>query len=110
MLGKKHLVCGGYDKIIRLYNIEYDTVVKTFSGHLAAVTHTIFNLVGNLVVACSKDTSVKFWDLMSGLCIREIPHFAQVTSTEFNDDGTKLLTSSKDNLNRIWDLRTVRFC
>ncbi|KAI7859171.1 WD40-repeat-containing domain protein [Circinella umbellata] len=106
---ESHIVTGGYDKTVRLFDIVTGTTVKTFSGHQLAVTKTIFNPLGNLVVSGSKDNTIKFWDIVSGLCIRTISsHLGEVTSVEMNSSGTYLLSSSKDNSNRLWDVRMVR--
>ncbi|KAI9323883.1 WD40-repeat-containing domain protein [Dichotomocladium elegans] len=104
-----HIVTGGYDKTVRLYDVNTGLVVKTFTGHQLAVTKTIYNPLGNLVVSGSKDNTIKFWDIVSGLCIRTISsHLGEVTSVEMNSSGTYLLSSSKDNSNRLWDVRMVR--
>ncbi|KAI7862456.1 WD40-repeat-containing domain protein [Spinellus fusiger] len=105
---ENHVVTGGYDKSVRLYDINTGTVVKTFMGHQLAVTKTIFNPLGNLVISGSKDNTIKFWDIVSGLCIRTISsHLGEVTSVDINSSGTMLLSSSKDNSNRLWDVRMV---
>ena len=58
----------------------------------------------------SKDNTIKFWDIVSGLCIRTISsHLGEVTSVEMNSSGTYLLSSSKDNSNRLWDVRMVSY-
>jgi COMPASS component SWD3 len=49
--GDQHLVSGGYDKIIRLFDIEKAMVVKEFSGHHLLVSRAIFNPYGNLVIS-----------------------------------------------------------
>ncbi|KAI9030913.1 WD40-repeat-containing domain protein [Phycomyces nitens] len=106
---ENHLVTGGYDKTVRLYDLVTGATVKSFLGHQLAVTKTIFNPLGNLVISGSKDNTIKFWDIVSGLCIRTISsHLGEVTSVEMNSSGTLLLSSSKDNSNRLWDVRMVR--
>ncbi|ORY96519.1 WD40-repeat-containing domain protein [Syncephalastrum racemosum] len=106
---ESHIVTGGYDKNIRLYDVNTGAIVKAFPGHQLAVTKTIFNPLGNLVISGSKDNTIKFWDVVSGLCIRTISsHLGEVTSVELNSSGTLLLSSSKDNSNRLWDVRMVR--
>ncbi|KAI9143299.1 WD40-repeat-containing domain protein [Paraphysoderma sedebokerense] len=107
--GETHVVTGGYDKIVRLFDVNTGQVVKTFPGHQLSVSKTIFNPLGNLIVSGSKDSTIKFWDIVSGLCIRTITsHLGEVTSVEMNSNGTLLLSSSKDNSNRLWDVRMVR--
>ncbi|CAO3687778.1 unnamed protein product [Umbelopsis vinacea] len=104
-----NLVTGGYDKTVRLFDVNTGAVVKTFQGHQLAVSKTIFNPLGNLIISGSKDNTIKFWDIVSGLCIRTITsHLGEVTSVEMNSSGTLLLSSSKDNSNRLWDVRMVR--
>ncbi|KAJ2959604.1 hypothetical protein NQZ79_g4942 [Umbelopsis isabellina] len=107
--GETNLVTGGYDKVVRLFDVNTGAVVKTFPGHQLAVSKTIFNPLGNLIISGSKDNTIKFWDIVSGLCIRTITsHLGEVTSVEMNSSGTLLLSSSKDNSNRLWDVRMVR--
>ncbi len=78
-------------------------------GHQLGVSSAIFNPLGNLIVTASKDTTIRFWDVVSGLCIRTITgHLGEVTSVEINETGSLLLSSSKDNSNRLWDLRMLR--
>ncbi|KAI9362948.1 WD40-repeat-containing domain protein [Zopfochytrium polystomum] len=107
--GSNHLVTGGYDKIVRLFDVERGVVLKTFTGHQLSVSKTIFSPLGNLIVSGSKDNTIKFWDLVSGICVRTIAsHLGEVTSVEMSPNGSRLLSSSKDNSNRLWDLRTVQ--
>ncbi|KAL1916932.1 uncharacterized protein VTP21DRAFT_5129 [Calcarisporiella thermophila] len=104
-----HIATGGYDKIVRLYDVNTGQIVKTFTGHQLSVSKTTFNPLGNLIISGSKDNTIKFWDIVSGLCIRSITsHLGEVTSVEMNSNGTLLLSSSKDNSNRLWDVRMVR--
>jgi COMPASS component SWD3 len=106
--GETNLVTGGYDKVVRLFDVNTGAVVKTFPGHQLAVSKTIFNPLGNLIISGSKDNTIKFWDIVSGLCIRTITsHLGEVTSVEMNSSGTLLLSSSKDNSNRLWDPKTL---
>lgn len=103
------MATGSYDKIVRLYDLERNTVIKTFTGHSQSVTKCIFSPLGNLIISGSKDNTIKFWDIVSGLCIRTISsHLGEVTSVEMNSNGTLLLSSSKDNSNRLWDVRMAR--
>eukprot|EP00735_Rhodelphis_limneticus_P014311 TRINITY_DN8314_c0_g1::TRINITY_DN8314_c0_g1_i1::g.29147::m.29147 TRINITY_DN8314_c0_g1::TRINITY_DN8314_c0_g1_i1::g.29147 ORF type:complete len:206 (+),score=51.87,sp/Q8YRI1/YY46_NOSS1/38.74/2e-36,sp/Q8YRI1/YY46_NOSS1/38.50/2e-35,sp/Q8YRI1/YY46_NOSS1/38.10/3e-34,sp/Q8YRI1/YY46_NOSS1/37.70/1e-33,sp/Q8YRI1/YY46_NOSS1/37.57/2e-30,sp/Q8YRI1/YY46_NOSS1/34.52/6e-30,sp/Q8YRI1/YY46_NOSS1/35.38/3e-29,sp/Q8YRI1/YY46_NOSS1/35.45/3e-29,sp/Q8YRI1/YY46_NOSS1/34.92/4e-29,sp/Q8YRI1/YY46_NOSS1/34.39/3e-28,sp/Q8YRI len=100
-----HLATACYDKRVRLFDMRTGALVKTFSGHNAAVTSVIFNPHGNLLISGSKDSTVKFWDIMSGLCIKTFSsHLGEVTSVEMNDSGRLLVSASKDNSNRLWDV------
>ncbi len=73
------------------------------------MSRAVFNQHGNLVVSGSKDGTVKFWDILSGACVKTLQqHLGEVTSVAISADGAKLLTASKDNSNRLWELRTGR--
>jgi COMPASS component SWD3 len=51
ILLQSHLVTGGYDKTVRLFDVNTGALIKTFPGHQLAVTKTIFNPLGNLVIS-----------------------------------------------------------
>lgn len=106
---ERHSVSCGYDKTVKLIDLERSTTVTEFLGHQLSVSDVTFNPYGNLVVSGSKDNTVKFWDINSGLCIKSLTsHLGEVTSVEMNDTGLMLLTSSKDNSIRVWDIRMSR--
>ncbi len=43
---------------------------QAFHGHDGLVSRAVTNPHGNLVVSGGKDGSVRFWDIISGVCIR----------------------------------------
>ncbi|PVU86082.1 hypothetical protein BB560_006816, partial [Smittium megazygosporum] len=107
---ESHLVFGGYDRSIKLYDLVVGRVVQSFNGHDLSVSSVCINPLGNLIVSGSKDHTVKFWDIMSGSVVNSITtHLGEVTSIMINKtSSSELLTSAKDNSNRLWDLRTLR--
>jgi COMPASS component SWD3 len=105
----QHLVTGGYDGDVRLYDAETERLLHTFTGHESSVSCIAFNARGTVVMTGSKDSTVRLFDVVSGLCIKTISsHLGEVTSVNTNATGTLLLTSSKDNSNRLWDLRLCK--
>jgi COMPASS component SWD3 len=103
-----HVAAAGYDKIVRLYDLETSSLLKTFTGHSLGASDVVFNPLGNLLVSGAKDATIRIWDVVSGLCIRTITsHLGEVTSVRLSEDGTKLLSASKDNAHRLWDVRMV---
>lgn len=46
--------------------------VKVFDGHEAGVLHAISNPYGNLLVSGGRDSAIKFWDVMSGVCVKTL--------------------------------------
>eukprot|EP00124_Ichthyophonus_hoferi_P004443 Ihof_evm2s489 gene=Ihof_evmTU2s489 len=106
--GQNHVVTGGYDQTVRLYDVRTTTCLKVLSGHELAVSRVTFNPHGNLIISGSKDGTVRFWDIASGLCIKTISAQFEVTSVEVNEAGSYMLVACKNNSNRLWDLRMMR--
>ncbi|KAK4054467.1 hypothetical protein OIV83_000961 [Microbotryomycetes sp. JL201] len=85
-----HVASGGYDKVVRLIDVESGTTLKTFTA-----------------VRLSKDSNIRFWDSVSGLCIRTLnAQLGEVTSVDMSE--SYLLTNSRDNSVRLWDVRMLR--
>lgn len=101
-----HLLSAGYDKSARYIDLTSNKLVKAFHGHSGAVTHAVFNPLGNLVISGSKDCTIRFWDLLSGVCVRTFSQpIGEITSLDVGKSGHYILSASKDGSNRIWDLR-----
>ncbi|KAI9919543.1 hypothetical protein PsorP6_017794 [Peronosclerospora sorghi] len=103
-----HLVTGGYDQSVRLWDITNTTVVKTFRGHFASVCDVQFNRHANFIVSGSKDGTIRLWDILSGLCVHTLRQtLGEVTSISMASNGYMLLSGSRNNSNRLWDLRML---
>ncbi|KAL4086594.1 hypothetical protein PRIC1_014297 [Phytophthora ramorum] len=103
-----HLVTGGYDQSVRLWDIATGAVAKTFRGHFASVCDVQFNRHANFIVSGSKDGSIRLWDILSGLCVHTLRQtLGEVTSISMASNGYTLLSGSRNNSNRLWDLRML---
>jgi COMPASS component SWD3 len=49
--GQNHIVSGGYDKIIRLFDVRSSILKKSFVGHNSSISSAIFNPLGNLIIS-----------------------------------------------------------
>ena len=70
-----HLVVGGHDRRLSLLNLNRGQEVsfmRSLVGHEAAIVQVGTNPVGNLFVSASRDGTVRFWDGMSGRCIKTL--------------------------------------
>lgn len=101
-------VAGGYDRIIRMYDIETSSCTRTFTGHQGAVSSVAINPSGTFMVSASKDSTIKVWDLIGGNVKTLETHLGEVTSIAINESGTLLLSNSKDNSCRIIDFRMLK--
>uniref|UniRef100_A0A7S3C5P7 WD40 repeat-containing protein SMU1 n=2 Tax=Haptolina ericina TaxID=156174 RepID=A0A7S3C5P7_9EUKA len=103
------VVTAGYDRTVRLFDVNKAVLLRTLQGHELAVRQVVFNSTGNLLVSGSKDATVRFWDARSGLCVKRLEnHLGEVTSVQLSASGTQLLSSSTDNTIRLWDVRAAR--
>ncbi|CAI5714456.1 unnamed protein product [Peronospora destructor] len=103
-----HLVTGGYDQSVRLWDITTGAVAKAFRGHFASVCDVQFNRHANFIVSGSKDGTIRLWDILSGLCVHTLRQtLGEVTSISMASNGYTLLSGSRNNSNRLWDLRML---
>ena len=104
-----HLVSGGYDRKVRLVDIEAGKVVQEFRGHSGLVSSCKLNRYGTVVASGSRDGTVRCWDPVSGCCVSTLrSHLGEITSVALSDSGSYILSASKDNSHRLWDLRMQR--
>ena len=111
----------GYnDGRIRIWDLVTSTVIITFNGHKAAVTHLQFDNSGCRLASGSKDTDIILWDLVAEVALSRLRgHKDQITSLNFlqvpqdtdeanagldQDSSNLLLSTGKDSLIKVWDL------
>jgi WD40 repeat protein len=76
------------------------------SGYAPSLFFALFRRSSSRSHLRSKDSNVRFWDSVSGLCIRTLnAQLGEVTSVDMSD--SYLLTNSRDNSARLWDVRMV---
>jgi U3 small nucleolar RNA-associated protein 12 len=124
----KDVFAVGYeDGKIRVWDLRTATVIVSFDGHKAAITHLQFDSTGARLISGAKDTDIILWDLVSEVGLFKLRgHRNQITSLNFLktpgaetlDDNTRnssgqdddpdvfLLSTSKDALIKLWDLRS----
>lgn len=78
-------------------------VVQT--GHSESVWSAAFSPDGSLLASGGADTSVKIWDVATGMELRSIKgHSNQVKAVKFSPDGRQLITNGYEGIIRIWDV------
>ncbi|SBS88797.1 U3 small nucleolar RNA-associated protein 12, putative (UTP12) [Plasmodium malariae] len=112
----KNIIAVGYmNGSIRLFDIEENRIVSTFTGHTATICKLKFNKDGNYLCSCSKDTNIIIWDVTNDKGIFKLEgHSNIVTDVEFlkmrNDyvddfiSNNLLISVSKDCLIKVWEL------
>ena len=92
MDGRKatHILSASADNTIKLWDLENDLLVRTFSGHTGSVNALcrIELLSQKCIVSGSADMSIKIWDILDGKLIRTISgHEGSVDCLEVIDAG-----------------------
>ena len=59
----KHLVTGGSDKAVRLWDLETGKEIHAWTGHESAVRSVAASRDGALVASGSSDTTILVWDV-----------------------------------------------
>lgn len=99
----RQLVSGGYDKVVRLYDVARGgDAIKTFEGHQALVSRAVFSPHVSLPSVTSLCDSHLALSFQSGRFRFPSAFFR----TRFADwlQGKLVITGSKDATLRIWDL------
>ncbi|RHZ18538.1 hypothetical protein DYB37_003538 [Aphanomyces astaci] len=66
------------------------------------------NAVKTTFVGHSQNVKVRFWDILSGLCVHTVRQtLGEVTSVSLSSNGLFVLTGSRNNSNRLWDMRML---
>jgi WD40 repeat protein len=65
---------------------------------------------GDLLVSCSRDQTIKFWDTNSGYCLQTLRegHSDWIRKVSVNAKGTLLASASKDETVVIWSIEKIR--
>ena len=102
-----HVLTGGADKIVRLWDVETGREIRTFKGHDAHVTSVAFSPDGRYAFSCSDDRSIRRWEVESSREDRRFEgHEAAITNIALVSDGDVLASMAGDQTVRSWDVQT----
>jgi U3 small nucleolar RNA-associated protein 12 len=94
-------VTGGADTDIIVWDLVSHTGLFKLRGHTDAVTHVAFIDECARIVSCSKDGSVKVWDVGQQRCVQTLPgHRGEVWSLDCSDRW--MVSGGKDADLRVW--------
>lgn len=103
----KHIVSGGTDSNVRIWDAATGTVVMTLRGHKGPLRGVAYSTDGRRILSASEDTTVKVWDAATGNELMTLRgHTDGIQSVAFSPDNTRIVSGSKDKTIRIWDSTT----
>ncbi len=92
------ILSGDYQGNINLWDLKYQTLIKTIKAHQLPINSIKFSENGKRFTTCSNDSSVKVWDFNSGklidsVKIKDVPKIALFNKKE---NGYLIFTENGD--------------
>ncbi len=110
----KYALSSSRDNTIKLWDRESGVLIRTFSGHTAAVTDLSFAPDGKHALSVGEDHTIRIWDLRTGYDVRRMYHSEWLITYAacFTPDGMHVLTGMGGSFNTpsgtpnlyLWDL------
>jgi RNA polymerase sigma factor (sigma-70 family) len=101
----KHALSAGWDRAVRLWDLETGEEIKRFDGHTERVYTVAFSPDGKRAVSCSEDETIRLWDVEKGEEIKKLEgHTGQVFVATFSPDGKRVISGGEDKTVRLWDV------
>lgn len=99
------VVSGSGDATIKLWNLHTGKLLRTITGHSAAVLFVALNPDGQTLASSSRDGTIKLGNLSTGELLSTLAGRGCVT---FNPDGKILVSSGNNGSIKIW--RQIQGC
>jgi len=105
----RRAIAVGWDRVVRLWDLETKSLLKQFVGHLGFVTSAAFLGDGRRIVSAGADRTLRVWDCDSGRQVYSLKkHSFTVHALAVSADGKVALSISGDGTARLWDLERGR--
>jgi WD40 repeat protein len=106
----KRVLSAGWDKTVKIWNVETGKFIRTLSGHTNQVELVCVSGDGTMALSADTDGIVKVWNLQKrGECVHDLKHTGNVKAISFSADGKSIYTMDDEKTVRIWDTETGKF-
>jgi WD40 repeat protein len=92
------------EKTLVLLDARTHETVARFAGHEERVFKAAFSPDGSCLASCSKDRTVRLWQVETGACRVLRGHTDVVYAVAFHPDGTRLASAARDGAVWLWDV------
>ncbi len=101
----QYALSGGDDTNIKLWNLETEHEIRTFSGHTGNVIDLVISNDSRWAASIAQnDLSVRFWDLNTGKSLGVLKHDNPIQSIALSPNERFLLAGSDSLI--LWNLKT----
>ncbi len=101
------IASGSWDKTIRLWDVNTETLKATLEGHTDYVYCVAFSPDGQTIASGSEDYSIRLWDPHTGEDLHTLwRHTGGVYSVAFSPDGNTLASGGEDKTIQLCDGHT----
>ncbi|KAL7695711.1 hypothetical protein NQL31_003224 [Lotmaria passim] len=105
--GNKWFATGGFDAIIKVWDLETGVLKMNLTGHKEAVRSIALSKVSPYMFSGSDDHSIKCWDLERNEVVREFfGHKSSVHCVAAHPTLDVVVSGGRDRTVRVFDLRT----
>jgi WD40 repeat protein len=102
----KFFASGDHDSNIRVWDVRRGANLKTFEGHMGAVTSVAFSPNEQVLVSSSDDRTIRFWDAANNATVTRRTlnaHKYRVNCIALSPDGKLIASASDDQTIKTWD-------
>uniref|UniRef100_A0A7E4V610 WD_REPEATS_REGION domain-containing protein n=1 Tax=Panagrellus redivivus TaxID=6233 RepID=A0A7E4V610_PANRE len=92
---------------IRYFSLHDNTVVRSFSGHTDVITSMMLCPDGNSLMTCSRDKTVKLWDMRQNQCTATI-ECSSVPVAAYDNEGLIMAIGVDDATIKLYDLGDLK--
>jgi WD40 repeat protein/serine/threonine protein kinase len=102
-----HVVTGGQDGVVRLWDLRTGKEVRRFKGHVGFVSGLAVGPGLRHVLSGGWDKTLRLWDAGTGAEVRQFPGYnAAANGVAFSPDGRQALSTGPGPAVCLWDLET----
>lgn len=103
------LASGGADRTVKLWNLDSNTLRRSYRKHADFVSALAFAPDGETLASGGLDGAVHVWSTASGLLLRSLSgHSARITSLAFTPDRAFIASAAEDGTVRVRGLKQTR--